>query len=280
MAIVEEEACMARGTVLRDTRMGDGIVSIAGEQKTFSLTDHWRSEAPPAVGMKVDIQLDDQGSVKAVSQIDDGQLAKEQAQKAWATVSAHGRHGAGQLVKQVGLPTLAAIGVLFIAWVYLSTFSVRLSANQSLGVSFWDVLKMVNSGTGLEQLYMLANSGGGLYSLLMWVCLLLPLAPSFHPNRNLVWAYFAPLCFMVCMLTVVRMQIKNATQAASGAASSLGGMFGDGNSQAMVQEMVNNMVARVLDAISFGPGFYIGLLAAGYLAFVGVRSLLARRTTV
>ncbi|MFT3777315.1 MAG: hypothetical protein QM772_03375 [Ottowia sp.] len=268
---------MERGKVLRDTSAGDGIVFVGGGQKVFSLERHWRSGVPPSVGMTVAVALSEAGEVESVTQVDETQLAKEQAQKALGALSTHGRQGALALVGRVGVRTLAALGVLLVAWLLLDTITVRLSARQGLGLTFHDLLKAVNAGVGLQGLGMLPTTGAGFYGLLMWVCLLLPLAPHFHANRHLVWGYCAPLAFMVALLAGAYVQFKRQISGASEMASGLGGMLGGAQSQAMVQKMMDEMVSRALSSVSFGPGLYVALLAAGFLAFVGVRRFLAGR---
>ena len=188
-----------------------------------------------------------------------------------------GKHGAGALVTRVGIPTLAAMGVLLVAWLFLSTLSVRVTQEQRIGVSFYDVLKIFNSSAGLQGIGADATGGAGLYGLLMWVSLLLPLASHFRGHRYWALGYAAPLAFMLVMLVAVRMQITSGVNKAANVAANLGGMFGDASANAMAKQMLDKMVARTLEAISFGSGFYVGLLVAAYLAFLGVRRFLAAR---
>lgn len=67
-----------RGSILRDTQAGPGLISVAGRQFSFTLEQHWRSERPPTVGARVDVQLNGD-ELAGVALVDDAQLAKEMA---------------------------------------------------------------------------------------------------------------------------------------------------------------------------------------------------------
>ena len=82
-----------RGKILRDTNVGDGIIFINNEQKTFTLEKNWRSSTPPKVGSIVEVELDDVGEIVAVQAIDDAVIAKEQAQKALESALMSDRQG-------------------------------------------------------------------------------------------------------------------------------------------------------------------------------------------
>ena len=88
----------------------------------------------------VEVAMAADGTIESVMQVDETQLAKEQAQKAWNTVSSQGRLGASALAARVGIPALAALGVVLVAWLFLNTLSVRITASQSIGITFYAVL--------------------------------------------------------------------------------------------------------------------------------------------
>ena len=270
---------MARGKILRDTNAGDGIIFVDEKQIPFSLERHWRSGVPPQAGMMVEVAMAADGTIESVMQVDETQLAKEQAQKAWNTVSSQGRLGASALAARVGIPALAALGVVLVAWLFLNTLSVRITASQSIGITFYDVLKAVNSGMSMEALGVLGTASAGIYGLLMWVCLLAPIASHFPSNRHLAWGYCAPLVYMVGTLAFCYFGVKSELRRSTQAASEMANMFGGSRSAAMLQGMADEMISRTWAAFSTGLGLYIGLLASGYLAFIGARRILSNRAT-
>lgn len=269
-----EQTTMARGKILRDTAVGDGIIFVNDRQMPFSLEQHWRSGIPPEIGMVVDVKISPAGVIESVVQVDPADLAKDQAQKAWGVVSTHGAKGAHMLIDRVGVPTLAAIGVLWVSWVFFNTVSIDLASTQTLSITLYDLLRVFNTGLDLRGLEMLKTAHVGVYGLLMWVVLLAPMASHFHRNRHLVWGYCAPLVFMLILMAATYIQIKSQFNRVT---SGMSDLLSDQRIQAMAQQMLDNAVARALSSLSMGLGFYLGLAAAGYLAYVGIQKFRAQR---
>lgn len=192
-----------RGKILRDTNAGDGVVFVNGVQRTFTLEAHWKSGTSPKVGAVVDVMQDAEGNTLAVSPVDEGVLAKEQAQKAIKFASDNGKQYFGMLLARVGAPTLISIALLAMSWLFLATFSVRISNSYSESITFYDLLKLVNMGGGLDGLGILKHSGAGFYGFLMCLVILAPLAPNFNGNKYLQLAYCAPLVYMVSVGSIV-----------------------------------------------------------------------------
>jgi hypothetical protein len=264
---------MTRGKIMRDTNAGPGIIFVSGEQKPFTLENHWKSSTPPKVGAVVEIELDAQGNMTAVSLVDEASLAKEQAQKALNLASENGKQYFGILVGRVGMPTLVAIGLLTIAWLFFATMTVQVLGTYSESISFYDVLKLVNSDGNLQGIGSIKYAGAGLYGLLMYVVILAPVAPHFHSNKYLQLGYCAPLIYMVGIGLSMYLSIKHHVSDAQSMAS---GMLG----QQAVDKMMSEMISMTLQAISMGFGFYISALVATYLAAIGVKKYLASGATV
>lgn len=261
---------MLRGKVMRDTNAGPGIVYVNGEQKEFLLEQHWKSGVPPKVGATVDIQFTPQGDLLHLSLVDEAEIAKEQAQKAAAAATSFAQKHGRSLVARVGAPTLGAMGLLAIAWLYLAVVHVRISADFGQSATFYDILKLANAGGNLEALASIKYGSAGMYGIFMWAALLAPLATHFHTNKHLAWGYCAPLAFMVTVGLSVYFEIKQQFSASQNA---VGALFG-GKSSRMMADMANEMLTMALKAISFGMGFYLALLVAVVLAAVGVKKVL------
>lgn len=55
-----------RGKVLRDTSKGPGLLIIEGQQYPFSLSDLWKSDQPPKIGMIVEAEFNRDGQIVAI----------------------------------------------------------------------------------------------------------------------------------------------------------------------------------------------------------------------
>jgi hypothetical protein len=261
---------------MRDTNAGTGIVFVNGEQKNFTLETHWKSSTPPKVGAVVDIDLDEQGNTLSVTLVDEAALDKEQAQKALNFASENGKQYFGVLLARVGAPTLIAIASLAVAWIFLAMISVRVSGSYSESITFYEVLKLVNTSGSLEQIGSLKYAGAGVYGFLMYVALLLPIASHFHDNKYLKLGYCAPLAYLVVVVLGVYFEIKKQITVAQGMTAGLFGKKAGG----MVDDMVSEMISMTLKAMTMGMGFYIGSAVAVYLAAIGVKKYLASTAAV
>lgn len=267
---------MSRGKIMRDTNAGSGIVFIDGEQKTFTLESNWKSGTPPKVGMVVDVELDDQGNILTVSQVNESVLAKEQAQKALNFASENGKQYFGLLLARVGSPTLISIALLAVTWIFFTTFSVRISGSNSENITFYETLKLVNIGRSLDGISALKYSGSGLYGFLMFVVILAPLAPHFHSNKYLQLSYCAPLVYMLSIGIAVYSSITSQISSDRGISAGLLGLLGNG----MMEKWSAEMISMTFKAISMGLGFYISAVIAVYLGAIGIRKYLASTASV
>ena len=58
-----------RGKILRVPGAGPGLLIVEGQQFPFSLTDLWKSDLPPQVGMVVEAEFNRQGQLIAIRAI-------------------------------------------------------------------------------------------------------------------------------------------------------------------------------------------------------------------
>jgi hypothetical protein len=267
---------MSRGKIMRDTNAGPGIVFVDGAQKSFTLETHWKSSSPPKVGAVVEVTVDSAGNPLSVELIDETALAKEQAQKALNFASENGKQYFGLLRAKVGAPTLISVALLAFGWIFLAALNVRVSASFGHSITFYEVLKLTNSGgTLLEALDGLTYSGAGLYGLVMWVALLAPIASHFLDNKFLNLGYCAPLAFMLIVTAIVYFSIKHDVEVAQQASRE---MFG-GQMGKLAQGMVSEVISATLKALSIGLGIYLTGAVAACLAFIGVKKFLASTAT-
>ena len=144
-----------RGKILRDTNSGAGIVFVNGEQKQFTLEQHWKSATAPVVNQTVDVELSATGEVLAISLVDETALAKEQAQQMAGEAVVRARKLSNYVLATVGPVTLGAVLLLLLSWTCLNFVSISISRGYSEGANLYEILKLANAGEGISAL------GGG-----------------------------------------------------------------------------------------------------------------------
>lgn len=255
-----------RGTILRDTQSGPGLLSVGGRQYPFTLEQHWRSDRPPVTGARVDVQLDGD-QLARVSLVDEAQIAREMAGQAADRLSAGGRQLLGRAVAEFGVVPLGALVALWLGWWVFDWVGVRLFANQVAAYSFWDMVKMLSAGNALEA--MQYHQGGfGLWSLLALICAAAPLLPLVWRDRRASLGLAAPLVFL--LLQGVRLY-AGIHSAATALQQQLGGL---GNAQMgrAMRDLGGELQAQIFQSISLGFGLYLSLAAAVVLAvFAAIR---------
>ncbi len=186
---------MVRGTILRDTSAGSGLIVAAGQQYPFTLEGIWKSEVPPAIGMSVDVELSGDGDVVGISSISDSQIAREQAELALAAARERtGKLGAGA-VARFGLWTLIATVILLLGWFLLSAVAIQTPLGK-LDFTFWQVLGLLNSSSPLEAALQGSRGAGstGLYGFMAIVAFAGPFVSYFWSDRRASLAGFCRYC--------------------------------------------------------------------------------------
>lgn len=261
---------MQRGKILRDTNTGPGILHVNGQQKEFTLERHWKSDVPPKVGAVVDVVLNDAGEIESVTAVPEADLAREQAGKLASSAMQKSLQLKEQAIARIGAPTLIAMAVLAAAWYFLSTINLRASASHSIGLSFYEVLKMANMGDALIMgVAMVKYADAGIYGVLMWAVLLAPLLPHFLSNRNLNLAYTAPLLYLGTMVAIFFYKVSST---AGETARTMGSFFGGAERAAKLAEQAK---AKAMEGLGLGLGFYVAIATAAFLAYLGIQRFLA-----
>jgi hypothetical protein len=254
-----------RGKILRDTSVGNGLVVVDGQQYPFMLEGTWRSEVPPAVGMTVDVEINDAGQIVSLIVVQDSQLNKEQAQAALIAAKGKGAEIFSGIVARVGAVNLAAILLLVIAWIWLSAVSIQSPAG-AMSFTFWQLLGFINAKNALD-VFMQAGTGSystGIYGFLAFLCLLGPFVRYFWKDKLAVLGGVLPLLFML----IVGMIAHSSLNSAMGV-----GTAGVDPNDPMVKEMTQ----QVTQAISIGVGVYLSVLLCLYFAAMGVRDYLGAK---
>jgi len=249
-----------RGRVLRDTTSGPGLLMIEGQQYRFSLEGVWKSETPPKPGLVVDVELDARGKVQGITVVPDSQLAREQAETAIGLARQKGQNLASSLLAEIGMPSLAAAGLLAAAWFFLTAASIQFPFPGKLEFTFWQILGLLNAGNVPELLDRSSGPSTGLYGLAAVVALAGPFIHHFWKDKRALLGGLLPLAFMVIVGIAVR--------------SSIHGALGDGNADLGKQTHVQTM-----KAVSLGLGTYLSILASLYFAFTSAKGFLVARAS-
>jgi len=251
-----------RGKALRDPYSGPGLLMVEGQQYQFSLDGVWKSEVPPKPGQIVEVELDTEGKVKAVSVVPDSQLTKEQAEAAMAVAREKGAILASGLVARFGARTLIAAGLLVVGWFFLSAVSVQIPFLGKLEFSFWQVLGFLNSTNVLEAMDRRGSPSPGLYGFLACIAIAGPFVHHFWKDKRALLGGLLPLLFMLVVGLLLRSSIQSA--------------FG-GGAAGQLAEMNNQLRDEALKAVSLGFGTYLSTLASLYFAASGAKQFLVSK---
>jgi hypothetical protein len=258
----------ARGTVLRDTSSGAGIVAVSGQQYPFQLEGMWRSEIPPRSGMIVEVAFSAPGQIGAITAVPESKIAKEQAEVALAAAKEKSAALAGAMIARFGKRDLIAGGLLIVGWFMLNAVSVDMGLGK-LEFTFWQVLGFVNAGA-MSVLQQVSGRGAsaGLYGILAIAAVAGPFLHHFWKDRRAHLGAVLPLAVMLLAAIMIYSSISSAVGDA--------GAFGGGQE---AEEARAQMSAEMRRAISMGLGTYLSLAVAGYFALGGIKRYLVSRAS-
>jgi hypothetical protein len=252
-----------RGKVLRDTNAGPGLLSVEGQQYPFNLEGLWKSDTAPKPNMVVEVEFGGGNSILSIQPVAESQLAKEQAEVALSAVKEKGLQLASDLAAKFGVATIVAMALLVVGWFFLNTVSIRLVGFKA-GMTFWQVLSVVNSPmTGMAALGG-GSSNTGLYGLLAVLALLGPLVRYFWSDRRAHLAGFLPLLFMafVCLMIYVGIMDSASTPGLGGPEAA---------------KMAAEIAKSTLEALQVGVGGYLSVAVSLYFAGKSGMTFLASR---
>lgn len=262
-----------RGTILRDTQRGDGLLAVAGRQFSFSLEDHWGSDQPPVVGAKVDAQFDASGQLSRIVLVNEAELARELAGQASQHLQQQASVWSTRAKAALGPVALGAWGATLLGWLALDQVSVRVIGTHSVSISMWQALQMMNAPTDLLSAMQGSHAGAGLWGWVMVLALLAPLAPMVWNHRRAQLGLAMPLAFAALQVVRFYAGVQAAVESLQEQTRSV---FGQAAAQT-AQSMGREVLGMVSQSTTFSAGFYLGMAGALTLAGLGVLRYLARR---
>jgi hypothetical protein len=228
-----------RGRIVRDPTAGAGLVMVQGRQHTFGFDGVWKSDTLPRPGVVVDVEFDAAGRVSTMAAVPEARLAKEQADAAIALATAKGDVALARL----GVPQLAALGLLALGWFWLAAIDVDRAVLGPSQLTFWQALGALAAGQPLGALGASSAPSAGVYGVAALACLAAPLSICVWNDRRAYLAALLPLAFMLA----VAVPLVDLARPTSGVAAA---------------------------AVSLGPGAGVSILAGLYLALAGIKRFL------
>lgn len=266
---------LKRGRILRDPSAGVGLISSGGKQYEFTLEAAWDCDTPPVTGMVVDLEVNENDELIAAWVVNEKALATDEAALVFEAAKQRILKAYVATANLVGKPVLAATVALIIGWFLMNSIVIE-AAGQQNGVTFWQVLGIVNSNGNLQA----AIIGGskGIYGFLCIAAILGPFIFIFWKNPL---AHFGNCLAIVLILFVVistYMNFLDQVNTAKEGMVNLGKSFGGIVDQKQIDEIGNKYLDKAIDeameAMHIGWGAYLSLIASLYLAMVGVKNFL------
>ncbi|XYJ10890.1 hypothetical protein ACSUZJ_02600 [Telluria sp. B2] len=252
-----------RGKILRDTQAGPGLLAVDGSKIPFTLEEHWTGNTPPQTGGAVDIGFDELGQLRTVNPVGVGKEELEIAGELARQALGKGAPVLRASVQKIGTPVLVAMAIIAIGWIWLPAVTVQIMAGMAQSATMFDVLRMVNAGASLQDFG--RDGSAGIYGLLCILAMAAPALPALWKHRLAPLGYFAPLAFLAAVALGIYVKMNAMASAASEQMRSFGG--------SQMGDVIGAMMKQVMQAVSVGFGAYVSLIAALYLAWIGLRAV-------
>jgi len=263
-----------RGTILRNTDRGDGLIAAEGKQFTFNLENHWRGERAPGVNDAVVLGFAASGQLESVQPVDTAQVAKEKAR--WAIdqgqrlLNVSGNRGgdlARQLTARVGVPDIVATAVLLVGSTLFSTLDLKVMGSAAASLSLYSVLGLAVDGPQALMAYGGQHGGAGFFGFLIWALAVFgPLLASLSRRAKAGLAYFLPLGLWLFL----GIAVWRVVSAMSSAMDAMRGFVGN---DAALKRMMPDLGAAFWQSFGMGLGFYLTLAATAWFVLRGVTAL-------
>jgi hypothetical protein len=172
-----------RGTIIKVPDATPGLLLLMGRQYAFTLEGVWRSAVAPAPNQSVTVELDNTGTVVAISVIDQGQIAKEKlaefggvAQERGKVVAGQIQTGIGALAARMGAVTLSVAVLIWIVWFFIPAAGVGGGGEDVASYTFW---KLIGTNFADQMSMMGGGHARGWLRLIGFAAIVAPFAAPF-----------------------------------------------------------------------------------------------------
>jgi hypothetical protein len=265
-----------RGRVLRDATNGGGLISVDGQQYSFTLEQHWKSDLAPVVGAVIDAGFDSEGRLNSITMVSESGLAKEEFLRMVRTtlektnvLSKLGISVSGKLIgktfEKFGVVQTLCLFFIFISWMFLTNFIIKAPLLGQVHYTFHAAMPFLNADFSSYKLNQ-KDGSFGIWSLLFYIALFLPFLPHKLEKRWAWLGYTAPLVFYVVAVGVLY--------------SNVSFFFTSSQNQNQAIKNWGTAIAKAtLNEFSFelSTGFYLSVIAAVLMAYKGISKFLALR---
>jgi len=211
-----------RGNIIKVPDATPGLLMVGTNQKQFTLEGIWKSVTAPGPNQTVNVELDDAGNVAGISVVDPAQIARERLSEISNKVggalgdftkspgAANAQDILRKMVSRIGVITLGASVVLWIALSFMTGYKIDLGFIGSQSYTLWDFIGLnVNAGgmTGPEVSH-------GFWGLIGIVCLLAPVIVPFISNPLAKFGNALPLVYLGIAILIEKSSINKVLQPA------------------------------------------------------------------
>lgn len=261
-----------RGTVLQ-VPIGDqpGLISLENRQVEFRLAGVWQSNVAPVANQTVEVRFNEDGAPSHITAIDRQTVAREHLSRMAQHASVHGARLAVEgtsvletLRSRIGLATMILACALFIAWFFLPALVIDVGFNVTRSYSMSELL-------GLHIRAMNSSSSTSFLTLIGVVAVLLPWLAGWLQTRRMQLLHLAPLAALLLGFLRFKWELHELGVSIAKQVTAFTGALGSSPQQS---ELLNNTVkeslARVEQAIHWGFGYWLCLVLALSIAYIGI----------
>lgn len=248
------------GTIKAGFNNNQALVNIANVEHIFE-TAAWKGGNPPVVGEHVLVEKIN-GVCTSVKPVTDEELIKIQGDietEKLKNLTKDVISGAEALLTKHGLYAfcLLVISAFFINCIeFFEPFS-----KSTIGISFYDLLGLINSGN-LAAIAMPSAASKGTLGFLFLASLTGPFWSKFTKDARAYLGFCAPLVFAIYLVfSTYQLVMKNVPTV----------------STYVTKEMIQKLMTEAMANIHFGIGAYGIAIGASYLAIIGIKKFLVAK---
>jgi hypothetical protein len=232
---------------------------VEGRQYQFTLDGIWNVAMSPKLGMPVNVDVDRNAQVRAITMVPESEVAGERPRPTLLTLKQESGKFFERLAFGAGISNLVVSLILAIAWFVPASVSIQIPPIGRLDFTFWQLLGFLNAGNTQEAISHNVQSSAGAYGVAAILALLGPYIHCVWKGKRAILAGLAPLLFMLVVCFQAHRSMRSAL--ASGVAV------------AALSGIKQQIRPDIMDGFSLGSGAYISFVVGLYFAGLAAKSL-------